>query len=118
MTYEATLSGLIGPLMGGKFFPDVPPDASKYPCGVYQQVGGQSLWFREGAMPGHKHARVQITVWAETRLQANQLMRQIEGAICTGLRNAEPFGAMVGGYEDAIKKYSARQDFGFWYPDP
>lgn len=118
MSYEAALSGLIGPLLNGAFYPDVPPDTPAYPCGVYQQVGGQALWFSEGAMPGHKHARVQIIVWADTRLQANQLMRRIEGAICGGMRTSEPFGAMIGGYEDAIKKYSARQDFGLWYPDP
>lgn len=118
MSYEPQLTALIAPLLGGRFTPDVPDDPPQYPCGVYQQVGGEALWFFEGAMPGHKHARVQITLWAETRAQANTLMRQIEGRICTGMPLSTPYGAAVSGYADAIKKYSARQDFGLWYPDP
>jgi len=118
MGYEATLSALIRPLVGNRFYPDVPPDVPTFPCGVYQQVGGQSLWFGERKMPDHKHARVQITIWAETRLEANNLIRQVEGEICSKLPNSEPYGAAVCGYEDAIKKYSARLDIGFWYPDP
>ena len=118
MSYEPQLTALLAPLLAGQFYPDVPPDNPKYPCAVYQQVGGRSLWFGEGAMPDHKHARVQITLWADTRAQVNTLMRRIEDSICTGMPKSEPLGAAVSGYADAIKKYTARQDFGLWYPDP
>lgn len=118
MAYEQQLLQAVAPLLGGRLHPDVPPDVPTYPCGVYQQVGGQALWFGEGAMPDHKHARVQIVVWAATRGEANTLIRRIEDAICTGMPKSEPLGAAVALYEPAIKKYGARLDFGLWYPDP
>lgn len=118
MSYEAALVTLIAPVLGGRFTPDIPREPVVYPCGVYQQIGGQSLWFSEGAMPDHKHARVQITVWSETRAQTMQLIRQIEDSMCTSFPNSESYGAPVATYEDAIKKYGARLDVGFWYRDP
>lgn len=117
MSYENMLSDLIGPLLGQRFYPDVPPDTPTYPCGVYQQVGGQGLWFSERAAPSHKHARVQITIWADTRQEANQLIRHIENLTCT-LPSAETFGAAVCAHEESTKKFRARQDFGLWYTDP
>ncbi|HYG07655.1 MAG TPA: DUF3168 domain-containing protein [Stenotrophomonas sp.] len=118
MAYEPQLVALAGPLLGGRLYADVLPDNPTFPCGVYQQVGGQALWFGEGVMPDHKHARVQITLWAATRAQANTLMRAIEGALCASLPKSEAIGAFTATYEDAIKKYGARQDFGLWYLDP
>ena len=117
MSYENTLLDLIGPLLGQRFYPDVPPDPATYPCGVYQQVGGQGLWFSERTMPSHKHARVQITIWADTRQEANQLIRQIEDLTCT-LANAETYGGAICAYEETTKKFRARQDFGLWHSDP
>lgn len=118
MSYEAQLMQLVAPILNGQFFPDVPRDPVVFPCGVYQQVGGQALWFSEGAMPSHKHARVQITVWSDTRAETMRLIRVIEGAICAGIPHSEPYGAAVATYENAIKKYGARLDIGLWYPDP
>jgi len=118
MPYEPLLHGLVAPLLGGRFYADVLPDNPAYPCGVYQQVGGRGLWFAEGAMPDHKHARLQITLWAGSRAEANTLMRAIEGVLCARLPKSEVIGALTATYEDAIKKYGARQDFGLWYPDP
>lgn len=118
MSYEATLRTLLADLVDGRVYPDVPPDKATFPLVTYQQVGGVSLWFGERAMPGHKNARVQVNVWADTRLQANQIARAIEGRMCTGMLSSEPFGAAVALYEDSIKKYGTRQDFGFWFPDP
>lgn len=118
MSYEAQLVALIAPILDSRFYADVPREPVVYPCGVYQQVGGRALWFSEGAMPDHKHARVQITVWSASRAETMRLIRLIEGAICAGLPRSEPYGAAVAIYEDAIKKFGARLDFGLWYPDP
>jgi len=118
MAYEPQLLALAGQALQGRLYADVLPDKPVFPCGVYQQVGGQALWFTERAMPDHKHARVQITIWATTRIEANTLIREIEDQICTGLPKSEPYGAAVATYEDAIKKYGSRLDFGLWYPDP
>ncbi|KUO98755.1 hypothetical protein AR276_19860, partial [Stenotrophomonas maltophilia] len=78
MSYEAQLHALLAPLLQGRLYPDLPPEPVIYPCAVYQQMGGQSVWFNEGSIPEQKHARVQLTVWADSRAQANTLIRNIE----------------------------------------
>jgi hypothetical protein len=118
MSLEAELFALLGPLAAGRCYPDVLPDSPEFPCISYQQVGGRSLWFRERQMPRHKHARIQINVHAARRLDANALARAVEGALCTSTLNVEPLGAFVNTYEDLLRLYSTRQDFGIWYPDP
>lgn len=118
MSYEATLRTLLADLVDGRVYPDVPPDKATFPLVTYQQVGGVSLWFSERAMPDHKNARVQINVWADTRVQANQIARAIEGRICVGMLSSVPFSGIFPLYVNGIKKYGTRQDFGFWFPDP
>ncbi|MGZ0026438.1 DUF3168 domain-containing protein [Stenotrophomonas sp. S4] len=118
MSYESSLHALIAPLVQGRFYPDIPPDQPVFPFAVYQQVGGQALWFLEGSIPDHKHARVQITIWSKSRSEANTLIRRIEDAICSGVPHSEPYGAAVAMYESSIKGYGARLDFGLWFPDP
>ncbi|WMJ71310.1 DUF3168 domain-containing protein [Stenotrophomonas sp. 24(2023)] len=118
MSYEVQLQQLLGPLLQGRLYPDTPPEPVIYPCAVYRQAGGQALWFNEGSTPEQKHARVQLTVWADSREQANTLVRRIEDQVCAGLPKAESFGAAVAVHEPAIRKYGARLDIGLWYPDP
>ncbi|MET4597373.1 MULTISPECIES: DUF3168 domain-containing protein [Stenotrophomonas] len=118
MSYEPKLQQLLGGMLQGRLYPDVPPDRVTYPCAVYQQVGGQALWFNEGSIPDQKHARVQLTVWADTRAQANTLIRDIEDQVCAGLPKSESFGAAIAVHEPALRKYGARLDFGLWYANP
>ncbi|HEL2980097.1 TPA: DUF3168 domain-containing protein [Stenotrophomonas maltophilia] len=118
MSYEVKLYSLLGPLLQGRLYPDVPPEPVTYPCAIYQQVGGQSVWFNEGSIPEQKHARVQLTVWADTRAQANTLIREIEDQVCGGLPKSESFGAAIAVHEPAIRKYGARLEFGLWYANP
>ena len=118
MSYEAQLHALLAPLLQGRLYPDVPPEPVIYPFAVYQQMGGQSVWFNEGSTPEQKHARVQLTVWADSRAQANTLIREIEDQVCAGLPTAESFGAAIAVHEPLLHKYGARLDFGLWYVDP
>ena len=99
-------------------YPDTAPDVPVFPYITYQQAGGNSLWFKEKVKPSHKHARLQFNVWARTRAEANQIARQIEDRFMTGAFDAEPFGELVALYEDKLKLYGTRQDFGVWYPNP
>jgi len=70
---EQTIHDLLSSLVDGRIYPDTLPDVPVYPAITYQQVGGESLWFGENAMPDHKHARMQINVWSNTRLEASNI---------------------------------------------
>ena len=119
MSLEESLVAVLGPLVGGRVHPDVTPDNVVFPCIVFQQVGGNSRWYLERTLPDYKNARLQINVWSTRRTEANQIARMVEKAICeSGFPQAEAFGAFTALYEEAIKKYGTRQDFGVSYPDP
>lgn len=117
MTIEETLYALIGPALGGRFYPDVTPDTPQFPLGTYQQVGGTAGWYTDNTMPDHKQGRFQINVWAKSRLEAARIARQIEGLICASGLVAQPYGAPTALYQDALKIYGTRQDFGIWFKD-
>lgn len=115
MSLEATLYTLLGPLVGGRCYPDVSPDSATFPLIVYQQVGGQAVDFIEGKLPDKDNARVQVHVWAKTRLEASQIAHSARVALVEGSAKANTLGAAVSLYESAMKLYGARQDFSVWY---
>lgn len=117
MSFESDLRALILPITT-RCYPDVTPDVATFPLSVYQQVGGQAYAYVEKKLPDHKHARIQVTIWADSRLDADVMARSVEKAIIESDFTAEAYGAFVALYEPAIKKYGTRQDFGIWYPDP
>lgn len=118
MSVEADIRATFANLVDGRLYPDTAPDVPVFPYITYQQVGGNSRWFTEKAKPSHKHARLQFNVWARTRDAANRIARQIEDRFMTGPFDAEPYGEFVALYEEKLKLYGTRQDFGVWFPDP
>lgn len=115
MSIEKLITDLLSPL--AEVYPDAVAEDATFPCISYQQIGGRAGWYMEGAMPSHKHARIQINVWAKTRVEASTLAREIEGAICTSALIAEPYGAATATHEPLVGLYGTRQDFGIWFPD-
>jgi hypothetical protein len=116
MTLEEKLSEVLGGLVNGNVSPDVVPDTDQvFPWITFQQVGGRAGWYMEREVPSRLHARVQVNVWAKTRMEAAEIARQVEVAICAGFDVAEPYGAPVASYEDKVRLYGTRQDFGIWY---
>ena len=118
MSLLGDVRALLDPLVAGRAYPDVPPDTQEYPLITYQQVGGQAFWHLEKTMPGYRHARIQVNVWSQRRLEADEIGRAVERAFCAAPFPTEPFGALVSLYEAAMKLYGTRQDFGIWVPEP
>lgn len=118
MSLEDDLKDLWGPLTSGRIFADVIPLNAPRPCTVWQQVGGRAAWYVDNTMPSHKHARIQLYVWSDRRLEANGLARQAEKLLCESAIVAEPYGAFSAVHNEALNLYGTRQDFGIWYPDP
>lgn len=117
MTIEVALPLLLGGLVDGRCYPDVTPDNAIFPLLVYQGAGGEAHDYLERKLPGSEHYRIQVVSWAKTRLAANGLALQVRQRIIeqgTAFESAKTLGQAVGLYEDALKLYGSRQDFGIW----
>lgn len=99
-------------------YPDVAPEgAVTAPYCTYQFVGGEAITFLDRALPGLRNARVQVNVWSKTRLECNDLARQIEDVLrLAATLQAQPLGAFVSDFDDDVKLYGTRQDFSIWSP--
>lgn len=115
MSIEATLRTVLGPLASNRVYPDVTPDSPVFPLIVYQQVGGQVAEFLEGTIADKDHARMQVVVWAKTRLEASAIARAARVALVEGATKATTYGAPVSLYEEELKLYGNRTDYGIWY---
>lgn len=120
MSLLTSLRTLLNPLAAGGAHPTVLPDPPQFPSIVFQIVGGRATWYTEKKIPSHRHARVQVVVWATRELDALALIQSVEKAFCEGALYAEPYGAAVSadGNLDPLDIRGYRQDFGVWYPAP
>lgn len=106
-----TLTGLVT----GRVYPDVAPLAAALPRIVYQQVGGVSVAYTEGALPDKENGRFQIACWAKSRIEAVTLAKQVESAMVAGAAfQVVPIGARSSVYESDTQLFGCRQDFSIW----
>lgn len=112
MTTESILFDALKGLVSNRVYPDLAPLGVSHPYITFQQVGGESINFLGGDIPGKAHSRMQINVWADTRSQAALLITQVESAIraATALQ-ATVLGQSVSAYEPDTLLYGSRQDF-------
>ncbi|MFD1709088.1 DUF3168 domain-containing protein [Ottowia sp. GY511] len=97
---------------------DATVPASK-PYVVFTQVGGPVVNYVENSQPNLQQARIQVTVWAPTTLQANSISRAIERALRAATAfTARPLAAFDADHDPDTGRYGARQDFMCSYPDP
>lgn len=111
MTIEAALHTLISPLCA-RVYPDTAPLDTVLPYVVWVQVGGDAINPVNGGAVNLRWGRIQVNVWAATRIAANTLMRQIEDALRDTPTFAVVEGALISRYEDGPPAlYGAQQDF-------
>lgn len=115
MSLESTLKTLLGPLVGGRLYADITPDGAAFPLIVYQQVGGRAMEYADQTIPDKEHARVQVMVWAKSRLEASQIARTARAAIIGNNWPAQTYAAPVSLYQEELKLYGSRTDYGLWY---
>lgn len=117
MSVETDLFNLLKTLVDGRCYPDATPDAPEFPLIVYQVVGGQAYDYLERKLPDCEHYRIQINCWTKSRTTAGALALQVRQRIIeqgTAFKSAETMGQATSLYEDALKLYGTRQDFGLW----
>lgn len=115
MTIESQLVATIGALCSSRCYPDAAPHDTPRPYVTYQQVGGQVVSFLEGGASVKRNARIQINAWADTRQDANVLMRQIEDALQSSPYYGEPIGALMSRLDEQTQCRGAQQDFSLWW---
>lgn len=117
MSMEASIFAALQSLVSGRVYPDVAPEKAGKPYITYQQVGGEGVNFIDQAtVPSRKNARVQVNVWADTRLAASGLARQVEDTLraVTALQ-VTVLGAATALYEKEAGLFGTRQDFSVWF---
>lgn len=111
-------------LVAGRVFPDVLPDNPVYPAVTFEQTAGSS---ERGAQtdPLLLMARMQITAWAKSRVQARALADQLRRTL-DRMRLATVGGAFVNDcffegevdlYDPAVKVYYTALDFRLHFKD-
>lgn len=115
MTIEAEVYAVAQGIFDGRFFPDVAPEETPLPYGTYQSVGGEPVNFMSGEAPAKTNARMQINVWAATRLEASELGAQVESAI-RGARHLQPevLTGRIATYDETTQYRGTMQDFSLW----
>lgn len=115
MSLETSLFAVLSPLVDGNVFPDITPEPPTFPCIIYQQVGGKAFDYVDKTLPENDNARVQMLVWAKTRLEASTLMRQVRVALLGSALNVRTVAAAISQYHEYLALYGARQDFDIDY---
>lgn len=111
MTMETDLTALLKTLCP-RVFPDVAPISTARPYVTYQGIGGPSWRYLDNAAMDKRSTRVQINTWADTRLAALALARQIEDALCASVTlNCQPEGEPISDHNEDLDRYGCIQDF-------
>lgn len=116
MSIESDLFDTLKGLVSNRVFPDFAPFSTARPFITYQQIGGSVIQPLSGGIPHKKNARMQINIWADTRLSASTISAQVEDALrSASVFIAKPESALNSTYEEDLRIYGAAQDFSIWY---
>lgn len=115
MTAEAIVAGALQGLANGNVFPDVAPTGTAPPWITFQAVGGQDFTNLDNSLSDPRNSRMQLNVWATSRLGAAALMEQVYQALNNPAVRGVPIGAPVSIFEEDTRLYGSRLDFSiFW----
>lgn len=115
MTIEAEVFTTLQQLAGGRVFPDVAPEGTEVPYITFQAVGGEPLNFLSGDRPDKANSRVQVNVWAATRLEASEIGAQVEDLMREASRlQPEVLTGRAATYDETTKYRGTMQDFSLW----
>jgi len=98
---------------------NVRPDVAEYGIGtpylVWQSIGGESINPMDNSAPGTRRTLMQISAWAQTRMEVVTLIRSVEGAMRGSSEfTARPAGEPVSIYEHDTGLHGAIQRFDIW----
>ena len=98
-----------------RVYPDVAPVGTVTPYVTWQAIGGYAVRFLDGSAPDKRNTLMQINVWSKTRIEAINLIRQIEDAVCaSSLWQAVPQGEAISTFESDTQLYGSIQTIDIW----
>lgn len=116
MTIEELVRQALGDLAGGEIYPDFAPAGTAPPFITFQVVGGKAINFLTGDKPGVTNARVQVNVWAKTRLEASALGAAVESAMREAVAlQPEVLTGRTSTFDEETQYRGVMQDFSLWY---
>lgn len=93
-------------------YPDFAPENTARPFITWNQIGGTSIKPLGKSVPNMREAVIQVSVWAETRLGASQLILAADSALRTStLFAAQASAEMVSVADQGTGLRGAIQDF-------
>lgn len=96
-------------------FPDVAPSGTITPYVTWQGIGGETHYYVDNTPADKRNPYMQISVWSKTRLEAVQVIRQVEAALTSAATfTATPEGEPMSTYESDTKLYGCIQRFDIW----
>lgn len=111
MTMESDLHALLATVCP-RVFPDFAATSTVRPYITFQGIGGPVFRFLDNTTGDKRRTRVQINVWADTRIESLALIRQIEDAMCAASAfTATPEGEPVHDFDADFPVYGSIQDF-------
>jgi hypothetical protein len=114
MTVESDLYDTLK-VICARTFPDVAPFDTPKPYVTYQQIGGDVIRPLANVVPDKENGEFQVNVWAETRVSAKALIKQIEAALIVATTfQARPVSAPSSDYDHDNLVYGALQSFSIW----
>lgn len=112
MGFEVEIYNTLKGLVGNRIFPDVAPLSTQRPYITWQKIGGRSINYTDNTIPTEQHSRVQINVWADTRLSANNIAKQVEDALRQATNiSAAPEAESMADHDPDLNLYGTIQDF-------
>lgn len=112
MTAEALIFAELQHLVGSRVFPDIAEPGTARPYITYQAVGGAPVNYISGEKPEKQPVRMQVNVWAESRIEASEIGAQVEAALraATALQT-EVVTGRTATYDEPTKYRGTMQDF-------
>lgn len=115
MNIETQLYLALGPLVGDRALPDFAPEGTPLPFITFQSIGGQPLSFLDGSAPNKEFSRVQVNVWAQSRVEASDIAKAVEGALrAISTLQTEVLTGRIATFDETTEYRGTMQDFSFF----
>lgn len=116
MSLESTIFNALRELVDNRIFADFAPEGTARPFITYQAVGGAPINMLDGTVPDKEFTRVQVNVWAATRLEASGLGKQAENILrgVAALQTTVLTGR-IATFDEVAKLRGTMQDFEFFF---
>jgi hypothetical protein len=111
MSMETDLVALLKTICP-RVFPDIAPAGTLRPYVTWQGAGGPSWRYTDGTPADKRNTLMQVNVWSTTRIEANDIARQIEDALCASpVFAVAPEGEPLSTSEEDTALYGTIQRF-------